>query len=641
MKIGAMAEGLFQYDTLPSDRWFRILKVLPGRFDDPLVCELVTTSLDVAPPYRAVSYVWGDRERVESITCSGFRRQITVNLFEGLRQIRGTDDVEIAWADAICINQIDTKERSSQVNQMGDIYDRAAEVVVWLGDDRDGIAELAFNGTRQVNKSIRDGADTTWSSVPREGHSAECSSGVSSRSTMILRSTLPDILHSSVANAIKTLYQLAWFTRVWILQEVGLATIATACWGSSRIEFHEIGEFIHHAMIHGNLNTVLCRNIKDVISGSPYCALHNVWSTYDKQNSWVSRNPVLSSRSKWMTEVFKIDIVLVLEASRMMYATDPLDHVFAFLGHPKALQPGTKDTLIQANYNTDLDALHHSLASKIAETSLNFLVQVQNMAEDVDLRNEKPSWIPQWHINNPGAPIAFWEPFDASLGTPRPLAGEPVATVSRNTLKASALLFDTVQIHTPTMKKSDFEDPQHECAALIEQCWDLAAHSHSVYGELSLFAFAATLKCYYRSKTTTGSEHNEVVNDLAQYCALRKPGMLANKLGTTAPMHNDKQLLESFRSRKYGHFFKLYGTGRRFFVSVGGYFGLGPSCTEQGDVCAILFGADVPFILRPTGTSGKYRLVGQTYMHGAMYGEVVKKWDDGGAAYGSTEVCIV
>lgn len=643
METRNTSERLHQYDTLPRCRWFRLIKVLPGRFDDPLVCELVSTALDTAPPYRALSYVWGDHGKVESITCSGFRRKITANLFEGLRRIRGTDDVEIAWADAISINQTDNKERSSQVNQMGEIYDRAEEVVVWLGDDTDGVADSAFIGLCQVNKSIRDGTDTAWSSVPSERGSVEWSSGVgvSSGSTMILRSTLPAILNSSVANAIKNLFQLAWFTRVWTMQEVGLATIATACWGSSHIKFHEIGEFIHHAMVHGNLNTVLRQDIKDVISGSPYYALHNVWYTYDKQNSWVSRSPVLSSRMKWVAEVCKIDILLVLEASRMMNATDPLDHVFAFLGHPKALQLGTKETLIQANYNTDLKTLHHLLASKIAETSLNFLVQVQNMAEDIELTNEEPSWIPQWHINNPGAPIAIWEVFDASLGKSTPLTKETVANVSNHTLKASALLFDTVQAHTPTMKRPGFEDPQHECAALIEECWDLAAQFQNAYGEFSLFAFAATLRCYYKSTTTTELENREVVRDLTQYCALRKPGMLESKLGETASLYNDEQVLSSSRRRNYGFYFKQFGTNRRFFTSIGGYFGLGPSCMEQGDVCAILFGADVPFILRPTAISGRFRLVGQAYMHGAMYGEVVKKWDEGGVAYGKTEISIV
>lgn len=638
---GAMAYGLYQYDTLPQGRWFRILKVHPGRFDDPLVCELASTALDAAPPYRALSYVWGDHAKVQSITCSGFRREITANLFEGLRRIRNTDDMEIAWADAICINQTDKKERSSQVNLMGEIYDRAAEVIVWLGDDINGVADIAFNGLCQVNKAIRDGADTAWSSVPSEGRLVELSPGESSAPKMILRSTLPAILSPSVANAIKNLFQLAWFTRVWTLQEVGLATIATACWGSSQVEFHEIGVFIHYAMMHGNLHTILRQDIKDVISGSPYYALHNVWFTYDKHNSWVGRNPVLSSRIKQMAEVFTIDILLVLEASRMMHATDPLDHVFAFLGHPKALQPGTKETLIQANYNTDLETLHHLLASRIAETSLNFLVQVQNMAEDIEPGNEEPSWIPQWHINNPGAPIALWEAFDASLVKSIPLSGKTVASVSNNTLNASALLFDTVWAHTPTMKRSDFEDTEHECATMIEKCWDLTAQSENTYGETSLFAFAATLRCYHKTKTTTELEHREVIRDLTQYCAIRKPEMLESKLGVTASMFNDKQLLELSPRRNYGVYFKQYGTNRRFFTSVGGYFGLGPRGMEQGDVCAILFGADVPFILRPTEMGGTFRLVGQAYMHGVMYGEMVHKSDACGQASGWEDICIV
>lgn len=640
METGVPAEGSYEYDSLPRGHWVRILKILPGSFDDPLVCELVSTDLDAAPSYKALSYVWGDHGKVESITCSGFQREVTVNLFEGLRRMRGLDRVETTWADAICINQTDKHEKSSHVNQMADIYDRAAEVVVWLGDDNDGLADIAFRGICQINELIRNGTDAIWVSAPSEVLSVESGSLVSSRPRMIFQSTLPAILGASVADAIRNLFQLAWFTRVWVLQEVGLATVATACWGSSHVDFQEIGEFIHHAMVHGNLNTVLRRDITDVISGSPYHALHNVWFTYNKQNSWVSRSHVLMSRIKWMSEVSKTDLVLVLEASRMMNATDPLDHVFAFLGHPKALQPGTEDTLIQADYDTDLKTLHYSLASKMAETSLNFLVQVQNLAEDIDLRNEEPSWIPQWHINDPRAPIAFWEAFDASNVELTPLPGRSVARVSKTMLKVSALLFDTVEAHTQTMKKSCFEDPRHGCADLIEECWDLTADIPSIYGDFALFAFAATLKCHIRSKRATDVESDEVVRDLTQYCALRKPELLESKLGTTASMYNDEELLESSR-RHFGHYFMRYGVNRRFFTSAGGYYGLGPSCMEWGDVCAILFGADVPFILRPTEIKGIYRLVGEAYMHGAMYGEVVEKWEQHEARWAKSDVCIV
>lgn len=636
-----MAGVPYQYDRLPRGRWFRILKVHPGQFEDPLSCELVSTALDQAPRYRALSYVWGDPGQVASITCSGVKREITVSLFEGLRRIRGTNNVEIAWADAICINQTDNEEKSFQVNQMGDIYDKAAEVVVWLGHDMDGAAEVAFNGLRQVNKSLRDGTDTAWFPVSNEEFDVVTPKGMPLHlmgPTMVRRSILPSILDLDLSNAIKKLYQLPWFTRVWILQEVGLATVATAFWGSSHIDFQEIGEFIYFAMVYRNLENILRQDIKDVISGSPYYAFHNVWSTYDKQNSWASRSSALSSHIAWMKASMKIDFILVLEASRKLNATNHLDHVFAFLGHPKAIQPGTNKTLIQADYSTDLETLYHSLAFKLAETSLNFLVQVQNLAEDIEPNNAKPSWVPQWHIDKPEAPIAFWEAWDASLLASVPLTPKDVASASGNTLKVSALLFDTVGPHTPTMQRSAFEHPTHDCANLIEECWDLAAQCKNTYSEHFLIAFAATLRCYDRTRERTETELRDLAHSMLNYCGVMKPGMLESRLKQVTYMANELSL-ES--KHTYGDFFKEYGTNRSFFTSVGGYFGLGPSCMEQGDVCAILFGADVPFILRPTEIGGTFRLVGQAYMHGVMYGEVVKKWDACGVSHGRTDICLV
>ncbi|KAK3387290.1 hypothetical protein B0H63DRAFT_558843 [Podospora didyma] len=43
-----------------------------------------------------------------------------------------------------------------------------------------------------------------------------------------------------------------------------------------------------------------------------------------------------------------------------------------------------------------------------------------------------------------------------------------------------------------------------------------------------------------------------------------------------------------------------YALGRRFFVTKGGYFGLGPKDTQAGDRVATLFGSGVPFVLRNT-----------------------------------------
>ncbi len=52
--------------------------------------------------------------------------------------------------------------------------------------------------------------------------------------------------------------------------------------------------------------------------------------------------------------------------------------------------------------------------------------------------------------------------------------------------------------------------------------------------------------------------------------------------------------------------------------------GLGPAILRKGDLCCVLFGAQVPFILRSVGEN--YQLVGETYVHGIMKGEAMVDW---------------
>ena len=65
--------------------------------------------------------------------------------------------------------------------------------------------------------------------------------------------------------------------------------------------------------------------------------------------------------------------------------------------------------------------------------------------------------------------------------------------------------------------------------------------------------------------------------------------------------------------------------GRGFFTTREGYIGLAPSRTTAGDLVCVIKGANVPFILRPTGEN--YFLVGECYCHGIMDGEVMLRKD--------------
>ncbi|KAG9228491.1 heterokaryon incompatibility, partial [Amylocarpus encephaloides] len=89
--------------------------------------DIFFTSLDKAPPYLALSYVWGDPAPVKLIVCNEKRMLITKSfLWKEGRAV-------YLWADGICINQLDVEEKTCQVKLMGEIYRRARGVVAHVG----------------------------------------------------------------------------------------------------------------------------------------------------------------------------------------------------------------------------------------------------------------------------------------------------------------------------------------------------------------------------------------------------------------------------------------------------------------------------------------------------------------------------
>ena len=66
---------------------------------------------------------------------------------------------------------------------------------------------------------------------------------------------------------------------------------------------------------------------------------------------------------------------------------------------------------------------------------------------------------------------------------------------------------------------------------------------------------------------------------------------------------------------------------RRFFITKKGYLGLGPGPMEVGDSVCVLFGGKTPFILRKE--EDHFKLIGESYIHGIMEGEVIQQFEAG------------
>jgi hypothetical protein len=77
------------YDYVPLlDNEIRILEILPGEADDRIECRMQTVSLEDAPAYGALSYVWGEDKTARPIWVDGKRLSVWPNLEAALLEFR-------------------------------------------------------------------------------------------------------------------------------------------------------------------------------------------------------------------------------------------------------------------------------------------------------------------------------------------------------------------------------------------------------------------------------------------------------------------------------------------------------------------------------------------------------------------------
>jgi hypothetical protein len=126
----------YHYHALDSTsddiRLFVIPRKAPGSITS-VNYALTHTSLRKACKFIALSYCWGDGALSHEIQINGGSMRITESLATALASLQSEDQDLVLWADAICINQDDSIEKTSQVQLMRDIYRTAHQVTIWLG----------------------------------------------------------------------------------------------------------------------------------------------------------------------------------------------------------------------------------------------------------------------------------------------------------------------------------------------------------------------------------------------------------------------------------------------------------------------------------------------------------------------------
>jgi Heterokaryon incompatibility protein (HET) len=281
----------------------RLAFLNPGASEEPISCSLAYTSLQGPPgiAYEALSYCWGDPRQRRDISLtvpdpgglSEYILSITLSLHSALKSLRPkTGPARILWIDSICINQANIGERASQVSLMREIYRKAKRVVVWLGEGN----ELTQKSIQTVNTI----SDRYERSSPLN---------IAERDLVGLHDPLMKDLNVHVFVDEWPLFDLPWFRRTWVVQEIFNARAVVVCCGEDTLTWPMV------------LRVNKCIGLSGMKMNSSYKALMPPIF----EDLFDSR---VATDSTWSTGA---EILEILIKGLDLDAADPRDKIFAML----------------------------------------------------------------------------------------------------------------------------------------------------------------------------------------------------------------------------------------------------------------------------------------------------------------------
>ena len=585
---------------------FRLAFILPSpHFTDRIECSLITTSIDDAPPYEALSYCWGDPNDTEPIVLSKSQFSATKNLASALRHLRLPDKQRLVWIDSICINQADNKERNHQVRQMQQIYRDADQVVVWLGEGEKDSSSV-MTSIRAMYKE-----DLHWNNLK-------------ALFNMILWLRRP------------------WWKRVWTVQEVILARHLVFVCGEDQCSGKEVffaaQSFFRHTR-------GCCFNYEDQL---PHITVdEELYSLFSEIQAIGEFHDQFS--------VSPIPLEKLLARFRHRLASDPYDNIYGFLG-------------LTTNMYGEVIKYNKSFIDVFKTTTTNIIWAVgalgvlsQRFIEDnrgdssysgvLDAPYQLPSWCPDWSIRfNPWDlrdlnrrldEMVFYNTSAGKLAyvmipMKDPTVG-PRTDIAHETLILRGLRFDTICELGKSYLASSRYTPKiyHQWDAIMTAS---AKRTGTAYptGQDRAEAFQSTLCAGIAGQgSTEGKRFVYPVEAIGKpiFDAWWGNRVLDHLRGVFRPpspeMPHGKWILSI--STQVG----AATRNRRFFVTEKGYFGLAPAATQPGDLVCILLGGRVPYIVRKTVDTDApkkiadmhcttYKFVGDAYVQGIMNGEAVQ-----------------
>ncbi|SCV33496.1 related to HET-6OR heterokaryon incompatibility protein (het-6OR allele) [Fusarium fujikuroi] len=622
----------FKYDRRLNQDSFRIFTLDPGEGKDELQGTLQTYSLDAAPKYEALSYVWGPPSRTKRIKCNGQDFTITDGLETALRRLRLPGKSRHIWIDQICIDQDSIAERSEQVSIMRHIYSNAEIVNAWLGPADPEVASSAA------------GIITTMANLKPRLYEKD----IFPEDQELLDLGLPT-RDSPDWDALNTMLSVPYFSRVWIIQEVAVASDFALLWGDITISKREFKKF-RLAALYYKLSD------PDVEKGSPV-VLWNAVALLYMGHYKVGGDSLLHLAS----------------ATLSTNATDARDKIFALIG-----LAGDRSYGMVPDYSRSETEVFSEFARLVivAENNLNILDH--SYVEGPEDQERRPLWAPRWQSDD-GSHKHYLINYNFTASRDVPMVLGP--STSEKVLNLRGILVDSIR----EMRDRGTDIHQDIPAAVDMITHHMEAFSKR-YGSDIIRTVLLTMMASHESSgpminhvTTRPTDDGYIKNFIAfalkftiqahlsqdgrevdqrRYLELVRLAVKAISLPAQPcwTSHEDFEFLERMLTALYPNDMPVVAADldmlsridcdfvvgpQRFeevieashdskmFVTETGYVGFGPRSMRPGDVVCVLFGGRTPYVMRPTAAPDEYLFLGPAYVHGLMDGEAIDAWEKG------------
>ena len=554
----------YTYTPLASGQ-IRLFVLKPAMWDDEIHGELQTVCLNDKPKYTALSYRWGRPDRPRCVNLYNEQLPITENLYVALRYLRKENADVVLWIDGVCINQNDLNERCQQVSIMDTIFTRSAYVFAFAGkpkeDTRTAVDLLLELASR--NKFLSSGSQFVKDAI---------GAGKLGK-------------HSRPWDALASLFERAYWQRIWVIQELALNPKKTLIYfGKHHLR---LTEFIAGFWAVGK-----------VVRAS-YAARFR----FGFFKGWMAIQPMIRLVKRWSV----LTLTECIKFTDTFRASDYKDHVYSLL----SLANAHERQLIKPHYEQSSEQFRVEIARLLLESSSDLDCLEGNRYDPSDGSYIEPSWaLPLPRIgkeadhSNLVAQRAKWQVRRHAAGnTSRGLK----FSADYRCLSLYGVYLDTVKSFVSPLGAGDVDDYIIQIASLVEspemrrRLWRVLLMDSWLDWILTSEETAAS-----QVRTPAPQAFEISFDDLVD--RRRAIQSYSTKIDDS---YNTSQFFMQVRN--------LMLIDRCFFVTESGRTGFGPRATRCGDAVVTFYGAGHCHVLRPRDT--QYILLGDAWVDGVMGGE--------------------